>query len=267
MTQTATGIVTTSIDTAFTVPSPTEPLNSTANLSTVTAIATSLASIKAGAVTLTAVKTFTSAPDFDAGCTVAQAQAITAEGTGATLAGTWTISGNVNFQGGSVQLNEPMAIESGQTLTVASGAMLTCAAGSTLFVKGRKVWDRARVVLTDANHTVGVTQGDRFELPDPISPRLITLDEATGTPTEGERLTFFAKNITTVANEYTFATSGSGFTVAIFVGSTIAGANFGTFTWATFEFVSGVWRLAENSGVLYDGTASYGCRTGVGTHP
>lgn len=49
-----------------------------------------LATIKSGNCAIAGIKTFSAAPDFDAGATVAQAQAITAEGTGATLAGVWT---------------------------------------------------------------------------------------------------------------------------------------------------------------------------------
>lgn len=127
---------------------------------------------------------------------------------------------------------------------------------------GRRVGS-ARVPLADANQTVKVTDGQRFELADPAAPRTITLSSTTPTPDEGETFEFIIPVISGGGTQFTFQRADTT-VVATVVGPTVSGqpqANF-----VQFEFVSGVWRIGANSGSAYDGgaPADYGVIPGPG---
>lgn len=128
---------------------------------------------------------------------------------------------------------------------------------------GRTSLRRNRVVLADATQTVKVSQGDRFELPDPVAPRIITLDHSIDSPTEGETMEFVCPVITGGGNQYTFRREDAT-VVAAFGGSTGGGSN--PCYYAQFERTGGVWRLGPNSGIAYDGgaPADYGVIPGAG---
>jgi hypothetical protein len=134
--------------------------------------------------------------------------------------------------------------------------------GSTDLSDGRKVLRRPRVTLSDGNHTVGVTQGDRFKLPTvPAAPRTITLKSTSpAVPSEGESLEFLVPNVTASALVYTFQREDAT-VVATFVGSAVTLVQP---MYAEFEFVGGVWRLGAHSGSAYDGSGDYGVLPGAG---
>lgn len=128
---------------------------------------------------------------------------------------------------------------------------------------GRKALRRARVTLADSTQTVKVSQGDRFELPDPAAPRVITLDHTVDSPVEGEMLEFVAPVISGGGTQYSFKREDAT-VVATFVGPTVS--NQPPCYFAQFERTGGVWRLAANSGCAYDGgaPADYGVIPGAG---
>jgi len=128
---------------------------------------------------------------------------------------------------------------------------------------GRKSLRRSRVTLSDAAQTVKVSQGDRFELPDPAAPRIITLDHTIDSPVEGELLEFVAPVISGGGTQYTFRREDA-IVVCTFVGSTVAATNPCYFV--EFERTGGVWRMGMNSGSAYDGgaPAEFGVIPGAG---
>lgn len=172
--------------------------------------------------------------------TIAQAKALVAAGTGVEMRGTWKSD----------------STGSDTTLT---GLKWKFDASSKVSTLGRSVPSPARVVLSDADHTVSIANGKRFTLATAPAavPRVITL-KSTGTgtvPDEGETLEFFcdAPNAAP-GTAYQFVTEAAAH-VAAFTIATVAPT--GVY-WAEFEFVSGVWKLARNSGVAYDGADEYG---------
>lgn len=144
-----------------------------------------------------------------------------------------------------------------------------------LLALARKTLIRPRLTLADADHSVNVSQGDRWNLPGTTAAvRTITLiSSGPGvTPTEGETLGFFCNiaGLTTNANGAVFKfIHEDATTAAVVYGAT--GTMFGNDDkfWLFFEFTGGMsagWRLAENSGWGNDGggggslSAFYGVR-------
>lgn len=116
-------------------------------------------------------------------------------------------------------------------------------------MNGRVVRRRARSLLTDADHTLKVTDGDVFELPPaPAAGRVITLSMTSPVPEEGETMRFVCPGLTD-ANTYQFQISGP-VLVASFYGTTLGN----TCVSAEFEFTGGVWRLGMNSGWVQSAT-------------
>lgn len=206
----------------------------------------------AGASTVTGVMT------FNAGPTIASGQTLTANG--ATIAGAVAASGVVTFNGGAT-------IASGQNLTL-DGASVQGNVGflnpGKVWLAGRKQLWRGRVTLADSNHTIDVADGDRFNVPvSPSVPRVITLDHTTIPPEAGETLTFYWFPKTTAIGagaQYTIRRS-DGTVIATFDGSAVIDTGL---VWAEFEYTSAGWRLGNNSGTLYDGSAYYGVIGGAG---
>lgn len=123
---------------------------------------------------------------------------------------------------------------------------------------------RTRVVLSDADHTVDVTQGDRFQVPgNNAAPRTIKLKNTgvTTIPSEGECIEIiWVPTPGGGGTQYTVRREDAT-VVATLVGSTVTTT--GT-CWAQFEYVSNAWRMGANSGIDYDGTADYGVVPGPG---
>lgn len=218
-----------------------------------------IAYICAGNTTFTGIKTFTSAPVLAAGAHVSQAQALTADGTGATLAGTWAVSGNVSFSGGSVQVHEDTSF----------------ASDSRVFLVGRVIPRSARIPVTAANCTLGVAAGagvafagKRFAMATNLAAAslpIVVLLKSTGVvPSEGETMECIAPALVGAAPgiAYSFRLEDGTTLVAEWVISSTT-AVFPYFT--EFEFVSGVWRLGASSGSAWDGADDYGVipRTGA----
>lgn len=150
------------------------------------------------------------------------------------------------------------------------------AIAETAFVRARcrKRLLRRRVgapfTLADADQTVDVTMGDRFQLngAPAVGGRVITLSKTTGAPEEGETMTFFLITASDGGGglAYTFNRAG-GSTIATIV---LAGVGAGTKQyWAEFEYClisTGPdvldWRLGINSGMMFDGTDDYGVING-----
>ncbi len=103
-----------------------------------------LKAIKDTAITLSALKTFAD------GIAIAQTKAITANGTGATIAGTWLVTGNVGFQGGSVNFDEDISVAAGRTLTCVSSPVL--GAGDSLAITGAT--NATPIVITSSGHSL-----------------------------------------------------------------------------------------------------------------
>lgn len=142
--------------------------------------------------------------------------------------------------------------------TIPTGVTLTAASGSTTKILGRKEVLRPRVVLTDADHTIDVTQGDRFVVPStPAAPRTITLKSTTpAVPFDNETMTVMVVDLLNGSGaSYSFIREDATL-VATFV-TTSAGPT-SLPLWAEFEFVAGVWRLGLSSGSAYDGVTDYG---------
>ena len=117
-------------------------------------------------------------------------------------------------------------------------------------VQVRKRLLRARVPLSDANHTIDVTQGDRFTVSGaPAAPRTITLDSTIKPPSQGETMTVIAPTLSTSAKPaYTFKRD-SGVTVAEINGDVTGD---GGTIFVEFEYDDGAWHLGANSGLYYD---------------
>ena len=124
------------------------------------------------------------------------------------------------------------AIE-GDIATIKGGSYTTTAnvthGGSDTFtgqVTVARVARRERVLLTDAAHTVDVTQADTFILNNaPAATRLITLSMTTGTPLDGERIRFIIPALTHVTgSEYQFTRGGTAGLLANVFSSTVVRA-------------------------------------------
>jgi hypothetical protein len=120
-------------------------------------------------------------------------------------------------------------------------------------------YDQVGAHLSDADHTLDVSQGDRFTLAPngstgPSVARVITLKDSSPAPAAGQKITLFCHG----ANSH----DGSNicFTVKTSTGPTVIAyvLEFETGAvdqwWATFEFTT-TWVLAESSGTVatYDG--------------
>lgn len=152
-----------------------------------------------------------------------------------------TVSGLASLNGGA---------------TIPTGQALTAASGSTTKLLGRKGILRPRVVLSDADHTIDVTQGDRFEMPvAPAAQRLITLASTTPViPSVGETMAIVVNfNGGNSTNRYVLLREDTS-TVA----SLIARGAAATAVYAEVEWDGTKWRLGQSSGTSYDGTIDYG---------
>lgn len=110
---------------------------------------------------------------------------------------------------------------------------------------GRRVMTRARVVLSDADHTIDVSQGDVFQLPEaPAAPRIITVLMTTPPiPTEGEVIKFVTRIGLAVGKQYTIRREDTT-QVAEFWGSAAEDIA----VTAEIEFTGGTWRIGMNCG-------------------
>ena len=186
-----------------------------------------------GAVTVNAATTFTSNGDitWQSGCAVTgqRGSSLTmASGSTTTINGSATLAGTNTISGATTLSN---------TTTVSGAVALT----------GRRQLYRTRVVLTDADQALNVSQGDRFLLPAAnASPRTIELTSTGTVPNEGETLTFFWHPGTGGGGgtQYTFEREDST-VIATFVGAQVADT--GT-VFAEFEFIGGIWKLGPSSG-------------------
>ncbi len=161
-------------------------------------------------------------------------------------------------------------VSSGQDLTLNGVSVQGVVGFSTLgraWFAGRKQLWRARVTLSDADHTVDVDDGDRFNVPtSPGAPRVITLDSTVIVPTGGETLTFYWNPGTGggAGTQYTFK-RGDATIIAKFDGTSAADAGA---IFAEFEFVSGTgWRLGNHSGTPNEYTAGPDTWTSYGVTP
>jgi hypothetical protein len=168
---------------------------------------------------------------------------------------------------GALILNAGATVASGQDLAL-NGANVTGVVGfSTLgrvWLAGRKQLIRTRVALTDADATINVDQGDRFELPVVITPtRIITLDKVGVVPENGETITVFwyLKGTASGNSTYLSFRRNDGTVICTFKGSAVCNVDL---LWAEFEYVAGVWRLGKCAGTMYDGAALFGVIAGAG---
>lgn len=188
---------------------------------------------------------------------MAQGTSIVADGTGATLAGTWTISGNVSCTGGSFQIHEGFAFES----------------DSFVSIVGRCAPRSARVPVADSTtKTLGVAAGSgvdfagkRFVVAAPSTPRTRTLKSTTVVPSEGETIEVIWLQTVGFGGGIQFTFQREDATVvATFRGATAAEVTV-MYCWAEFEFVSGVWRLGATNGMAVDSAnALFGVVPGAG---
>jgi hypothetical protein len=186
--------------------------------------------------------------------------------SGATFSGAvihnGTLEANSTAQfDGAVTANAGITVASGQDLTLNGASVQGVVGFSSLgrvWLLGRKQLWRARQTLADSNHTVNVTQGDRFTLPtSPAAPRVITLQSTVNVPEVGETLTFFWQPGTTAigaGTQYTFRNEAAT-TLLTFDGSAVIDTGL---VWAEFEFVAGAWVLGLSSSTLHDGSDYYG---------
>lgn len=108
---------------------------------------------------------------------------------------------------------------------------------------GRKALRRHRsAVLSDADHTINVTQGDRFELsPTPVAVRTITLDSTTAPPERSECIELIVPGAMATGQQY-LVKRDSGLLIAEFHGNTAGDAG----VWCEFEYTATGWRLGAN---------------------
>jgi hypothetical protein len=132
--------------------------------------------------------------------------------------------------------NDFTTIKSGSydtTATLTGGTRLALTTGARIAFP-------PRVVLSDANHTIDVTQGDTFVLPNaPSTTRTITLAQTTGTPRVGERLRLIVPGLArTTGSEYHIVRSGgpAGLLANIFSSSLISNLPIA----AEFQFAEGL---------------------------
>jgi hypothetical protein len=149
-------------------------------------------------------------------------------------------------------------VSSGQDLTLdgasVQGTVGFSSLGEVLFY-GRKAWFRNRVALSDADHSVNVSTGDRFNLPSagglPTAPRNITAEHTTIVPDYGETMTFFwfpGIAAVGVGAQYRIKREDAS-TIATFAGAQTVDTGL---VWAEIEYTSTGWQLGKNSGTLYD---------------
>lgn len=214
-----------------------------------------------------------------------------------TFGGAMTFDDTVTFNGAvTFTTDGDITLESGCTVTGESGSSLTMAVGSaftasgtnaiggtttisntatisatttvsgTISLSGRRQLRRARVVLSDADQSVDVADGDRFVLPaNNASPRTIELTSTSIVPFEGECLEFLwtPGGAGGSGTQYTFEREDST-VVATFVGSTTTDTGA---VYAEFEFTSGVWRLGKSSGTINEYTPGPDTWTPYGVVP
>ncbi len=128
-------------------------------------------------------------------------------------------------------------------------------------VSGRRVRG-ASVALSNADHTVLVTDGNRFRLANPGPSRVITLKSTGTVPTANETIEFLWRGFgASVSNTWSFQREDAT-VIATFTASASAD---NTPMWAEFEFDGGVWRLGATSGSAYDDVpARFGVEGGAG---
>jgi hypothetical protein len=196
--------------------------------------------------------TFAGVKTFSDNVHIAQTKALVADGTGIELHGT--------FSG-----------DSGSYTTLTGSwvgdSSFSAQLGGVVALTGRKVLYRTRVAIADADKTVAVASGagidyagDRFTLPGngagTAVKRTITVKNTSpAVPFEGERITFICNNATNTVNAsgvaYEFVrTDASTIAVVYWQFSDVDAAHGVGGFWLTLEYISGVWQLAENSGIL-----------------
>ena len=162
-------------------------------------------------------------------------------------------------------------IKAGGTLFIQALGSINAAVGSTMagvwdFVPGGTVRIRGqrargvRVPLSAANHTVLVTDGNRFLLADNPGNKTITLKSTGTVPVANETLDFICNDLLTAGTQWTFIREDTT-VICTFTASAVAAVNR---CWAEFEFASGAWHLGASSGSAYDGAADYGVLPGTG---
>lgn len=118
---------------------------------------------------------------------------------------------------------------------------------------------RARATLADANGTMSKATAWRYNLNgSPAAPRVITVTKAAGSPEVGDIMTAFFLSVIEGSNTlaYTFKRDDAS-TIATIV-STSDSSDLRMY-WVSFEYVGGSvndWRLAENSGAVWDTAAA-----------
>ena len=128
--------------------------------------------------------------------------------------------------------------------------------GKTTIVSPGRLALSARVPLSDADHTIKVSDGHRFEVSSaPALIRTITLSDTAPVPSENETIEVVMPGPAATGQQYLIKRVG-GVTVAEFWGNAAGDAG----AWAQFEFVGGVWRLGANSG----GGSAGGVLSGAG---
>lgn len=148
-----------------------------------------------------------------------------------------------------VQSGGTWQVNNGGAASVLSGGSLSLSSGSLLNLLGR-IRRAATTSLSDADHTLDVTQGTRFLLSAaPAAIRTETLDKTTGTPIAGEIIELVVRDAMATGKQYIIK-NGSGGTICEFWGN--AAGNAGVF--AEFEFVGSDWRLGRFSGGGIDGS-------------
>lgn len=133
MPATSTGTPGTTIPASCSVPSANEFVTGAGLLTAIDPINDDLATIRAGNVTISGNKTFSGVTTFSGDVHVAQTKSIIADGTGATISGTWTVAGPVVFDTtSSVEVKGTIAFKSTNINTHESGSQDAYQAGSSL---------------------------------------------------------------------------------------------------------------------------------------
>lgn len=169
--------------------------------------------------------------------------------------------------GSGIQINASANINVDGLINVPSGGGITAADGSVTKIKGRTV-AAARVVLSDANHTIGVVGsgvdlGTDFELSGaPAAPRTITWKiSSPNAPNTNETIRLFIPNLTSSAQPaYTIQRSDA--TVVCTINGSISPGT--TSVWIELEYTTVV-RLRGSSGNALDTlSVLYGVLPGAG---
>ncbi len=160
-------------------------------------------------------------------------------------------SGNHHFAGNKIFDNN-LDFE-GSLLTCVSTVNFTTSSFVSQLGRNRR---RSRVLLTDADQTVDVEQGDILELVSaPGGIRTIKLRTSTSpVPLAGEQITIIVANLTTGHNYSINREDNTA--VCEFWGNA---AGDGTVA-ATFDYTT-VWRLGQNSGGFDEGTGTIGVKS------